>query len=399
MKEYPTLTEYAVSIAVATIIGLCANASATPAEAPSSAPGSAPMTSTNDGPKIRFATPIYDFGKVDSGQMVKYDYVFTNTGNQLLEIREVRPSCGCTTAAVWDKKVDPGKTGKIPIEFNSGGFGGLVTKTVFIACNDPGQTNLTLQLKGHVWKPIELKPAFAMFTPGPDSLTPETTIIRIVNNLDEAVTLSEPACTNNSFQAELKTVKEGREFELRVSALPPFSATNRWTPIILKTSTERMSVVTVNCYLNVQPAIAMIPSQIMLPTAPLTNAFKQLVTIQNNTTNALILSELTANVEGVELNLQQVQTGRVFTVMATFPTGFQGQHGQAMELRLKSSDLKHPSLRIPVFQLPAPASHDAVEGPASAPASTSGQRALPVASTASQTAGLPLPTPVASRKN
>lgn len=30
------------------------------------------------GPKIVFATPVYDFGKVRSGEVVKYTYVFTN---------------------------------------------------------------------------------------------------------------------------------------------------------------------------------------------------------------------------------------------------------------------------------------------------------------------------------
>ena len=32
------------------------------------------------GPKMQFATPIYDFGKVKSGELVKYTYVFTNAG-------------------------------------------------------------------------------------------------------------------------------------------------------------------------------------------------------------------------------------------------------------------------------------------------------------------------------
>ena len=44
-------------------------------------------TSTNAGaPQIQFAAPLHEFGRVKSGEPVKYTYVFTNTGNALLII-------------------------------------------------------------------------------------------------------------------------------------------------------------------------------------------------------------------------------------------------------------------------------------------------------------------------
>src|SRR5216684_573294 len=61
-------------------------------------------------PRIVVDQTTYDFGKVESGQLVKHDFVFTNTGAALLEISDVRPGCGCTTAGAWDKKVEPGKS-------------------------------------------------------------------------------------------------------------------------------------------------------------------------------------------------------------------------------------------------------------------------------------------------
>src|SRR5881628_1903137 len=114
---------------------------------------------------------VYDFGKVSSGELVKHTFVFTNIGTATLEIKDVRPSCGCTTAGTWDKMVEPGKTGIIPVQFNSTGYGGGVTKTVTVICNDSSQTNLTLVLKGTIWKPIDIAPAFTTFTPGPDRQT------------------------------------------------------------------------------------------------------------------------------------------------------------------------------------------------------------------------------------
>src|SRR5262249_29786316 len=64
-------------------------------------------------PKIQFQTPSYDFGRVKSGEPVKYTYVFTNTGDALLTVKDVHPSCGCTTAGEWSHTVEAGKTGTI----------------------------------------------------------------------------------------------------------------------------------------------------------------------------------------------------------------------------------------------------------------------------------------------
>src|SRR5262245_18262018 len=45
---------------------------------------------TNIGPRIQFATPAFDFGKIKGGETAKHDFIFTNTGDALLEIKEVR---------------------------------------------------------------------------------------------------------------------------------------------------------------------------------------------------------------------------------------------------------------------------------------------------------------------
>src|SRR5215831_12803038 len=80
-------------------------------------PAAAPATNAGGG-KIQFEMPNYDFGKSKAGDPVKYTFVFTNIGTETLEIKNVRPGCGCTTAGEWTKKVEPGKTGTIPIQVN-----------------------------------------------------------------------------------------------------------------------------------------------------------------------------------------------------------------------------------------------------------------------------------------
>src|SRR6516225_1848211 len=111
---------------------------------------------TVSGARIAFAASNFDFGKADAGTLVKHEFVFTNTGDETLEVTSVRPSCGCTATGEWDKKVEPGMTGKIPVQFNSTSYGGEVHKTIFVACNDSTKSNLTLNLNGTIWKAFNI---------------------------------------------------------------------------------------------------------------------------------------------------------------------------------------------------------------------------------------------------
>jgi hypothetical protein len=355
-----------------------------------------PQSNTNSigkgqGPRIVFSEVVYDFGKVDSGTLVKHVYTFTNTGNQVLEVREVKPSCGCTTAGDWDKRIEPGKSGSIPVQFNSTGYGGQVQKSVTVSCNDPAQPDLMLQLRGNLWKPIDFTPAFAMFTPGPDIQTNETRVVKIINNVEEPLKLSDPQCTNSAFKVELETVRQGKEFELHVTALAPFPSDHLWTAVVLKTSSTKTPVITINCYVNVQPALVVIPAQFTLPPGPLTNSPKFTLIVRNNSTNAVSLSDPAINISGAEIHLTEIQPGRMFNVAASFPQGFKCQAGQPMMASLKSSNPKYPVLNIPVIQIsprstpPQAAAGVGTSSLAAAPATTitaAGQNVSPVKSPA-----------------
>ena len=179
------------------------------------------------GPRIEFATDVFNFGKVSSGEVVRHDFVFTNVGNATLEIKDVRPGCGCTTAGTWDKQVEPGKTGTIPLQLNSANMGGAVTKSATVTCNDPGKPKVVLQITGTVWKPIEVTPTMAVFNVSDESETNVTKVVRIVNNLEEPLKLSDLKCTNQVFRAELKTVRPDKEFELHITAVPPFTGVHQ----------------------------------------------------------------------------------------------------------------------------------------------------------------------------
>src|SRR5436189_6374552 len=105
---HPNLSAFLM--AVSTVGGITSCLAQTTSSSPSST-----ALAVSPGPKIQFADMTFDFGKIDSGTLVKHEFVFTNTGSATLEIKDVKPGCGCTAAGTWDKTVEPGKTGIIPL--------------------------------------------------------------------------------------------------------------------------------------------------------------------------------------------------------------------------------------------------------------------------------------------
>ena len=367
-------------IVAGTLGGVSSGAAQTKVSATASATAAVVSVATA-GPKIQFAETEFDFGRVNSGQMARHDFVFTNTGTATLEIKDVRPGCGCTTAGTWDKQVEPGKTGIIPLQFNSTGFSGTVTKSAAVSCNDPGQSNLVLQIKASVWKPIDVTPTMAVFMVSSEAQGNETKSVRIVSNLEEPIELSDLLCTNSSFRAELKTVRPGKEFELLITAVPPYLENRIVTAVTLKTSSPTNPTISVSAYLNVQSPVTVVPNHVMLPQGPLTNAMHPVLTIQNSGTNVLVLTEPAVNVPGAEAHLQETQPGRAFNLTVDFPVGFQAKLGQKVEVTVKSNHPKFPLIQVPVFQPQPPAAPPAV-----APAPATQKASTPTPGTPAKTA-------------
>jgi hypothetical protein len=333
---------------------LCAQQAATPPAAAPAGATPAPVSISAIGPKIDFETPVYDFGKVKSGELVKHIFNFTNSGDDVLILTNVQPSCGCTTAGDWTRKVEPGKTGTIPIQFNSANYSGQVMKTVTVTSNDKSKASFGLQIKGTVWKPIDVQPSFAVMNIPPDTQSNVTTKVHIVNNMDEVVTLSPPESTQKAFTATLVTNTAGKDFDMIVTAQPPFDQPNLQSQITIKTSSTNVPTLTVTAWANVQQPVVVSPPQVVLAAGPLANKQTVSVNIQNNSAKPLKLSDAAVDAKGAEVQLTEPNPGRAFTATMTFPQGFDLAQGSKAEFTVKSDHPKFPLIKVPITQLPKP---------------------------------------------
>ncbi len=104
-------------------------------------------------PKVASQLMEYDFGQVPRGEHVKYNFVVSNVGGDLLKINDVRASCGCTAAKPEKDKLAPGESTNIKVDFNSTGRQGQQTKIITVKTNDPNNPEIKFKLTGEVVDP------------------------------------------------------------------------------------------------------------------------------------------------------------------------------------------------------------------------------------------------------
>jgi len=311
-----------------------------------------PPASPASGPIIEFDNATYDFGRAATGEKVRHTYVVTNTGNQLLEITNVHPGCHCTTVGDWTHAVQPGQTGQISLQFDTTGLNGTVTRTIDVYSNAKNKGRETLYLKGIVWKPFDVSPGIAVITVPPDSTNEMTMTVRIVNQMESPVVVSNPVSANRLFSAVLKEIKPGKEYQLAVTAKPPFSPGNSPGTITLNTSYPGSPFINVPVSANVAPPIQIYPSQINLNSLPdrwTTNR----VTIRGNTTNLLLaLSNPKVSDSQIQVELQATASKGMYNLAVAFPPGFHLAPGQKAEVTVESNHPRLPVVNIPIMEYP-----------------------------------------------
>lgn len=97
-------------------------------------------------PAFAFDKEEHDFGKIQQGDVVEYEFNFKNTGDAPLIISSATGSCGCTVPD-WPKEpIGIGESGKIKVKFDSKGKSNVNRKTVTLTANTfPKQTKIYIK--------------------------------------------------------------------------------------------------------------------------------------------------------------------------------------------------------------------------------------------------------------
>lgn len=82
-----------------------------------------------------FNKEIHNFGVLEAGEIVIFNFVFTNTGDHNLIIDKIESSCDCIKTSYNKNNVPPGEKGIIEVIFDTSGLFGNEFKIITLNVN------------------------------------------------------------------------------------------------------------------------------------------------------------------------------------------------------------------------------------------------------------------------
>lgn len=82
--------------------------------------------------KLAFTHIYKDLGVTTEGDLVSFEYEFTNTGESSISILNAVPTCGCVAVKYPSQPILPNKKGVLKVSFDSKGKNGLNKKSIVV---------------------------------------------------------------------------------------------------------------------------------------------------------------------------------------------------------------------------------------------------------------------------
>jgi Protein of unknown function (DUF1573) len=114
-------------------------------------------TDPTTGPEMTFETTEVDYGEIEQNSDPLRVFRFTNTGNEPLQIKNAKGSCGCTVPS-WPKgPIFPGESGVIEVRYDTKRIGKFVKRVTLTTNEGEGEdgSKKVLTIKGLVNKKAE----------------------------------------------------------------------------------------------------------------------------------------------------------------------------------------------------------------------------------------------------
>ncbi|MCP4246236.1 MAG: DUF1573 domain-containing protein, partial [bacterium] len=317
--------------------------------------GAAPVIKTPTGqvtgaPGLRVPEPVFNFGEVWTGGVLKHAYVIRNEGDQALKILSVKPSCGCTVAGTYDKDIPPGGEGKIPVSLSSKKIHGKFSKSILVTCNDPATPALRMTISGTVKQYVKLEPPRVNFSHIRDG-GERTQVVKVTNNTEQELKLSvKGSATSGAFSAEIVEKEPGKTYEVTVLAKPPYQPKLNNASITFLTGVKEQAELKLPVSAYVPPRLDVRPDNLVMASAPASDLTRP-VRFTNNGTKPVKVLSAEIDDEKVKVAVTERQEGKQYDINVTFPAGYVAPN-TGRTLVLKTDDAEQPEIKIPVKARP-----------------------------------------------
>ncbi len=320
-------------------------------------------TGQGKSPGIQFGSTTYNFGLIDEGKSIDHVFEFTNNGTGTLIVKEVHTTCGCTVAGDYDKELQPGQKGKLPVTFKTSGYDGPVAKTIIVKTNVRGNSDVTLNLEGTVKVAINLNPKILAFGNIERNRTaplegkifisnrlPDPIKITDIVKVDGDTTIPNVILSNANVETKIETIKDGFEYTLGITVKPPFKHGEIMGTLLIRTSSEILPEVNTQFSYYLEPLVKIFPNPLFVTKDQIAKGDEQLLNVVCESGLDMHIVDLSVNIDKVDVSLKEVEKGRKYTVVLKLPKNFTFDPSNTLMVKFTAKNIPdEPVFGVPVL--------------------------------------------------
>jgi hypothetical protein len=305
----------------------------------------APNDSTGEA-RIEAIDPVYDFGSVYSGTIIKHTYRLKNTGTAPLSINGVRTSCGCTAAKPTQSRLLPGEESDIAVTFDTGAEHGQATRTITVFTNDPRHPELQLTLRGDVKVQVEAMPPLVVFGRVKRGTEQSRQVMLTDQMPDRSFTVSGITKTSPYVRVTSKTVQSRKPAVLLTVTLlrtAPAGPVND----VVKVSTSRAPV-EIPVSGTVLGDINVNPPQVSFGIVPHHASALRYLRLMNSGGRPIRVTGISSNNPSVRAAVEPIKAGREYKISVQLAPNTPDGVLRGM-LAIKTDDPHQQDLQVPFY--------------------------------------------------
>jgi hypothetical protein len=309
-----------------------------------------------EGPNMVVLEKVKDQGKVAQGEVLNVDFEIVNDGDETLEIKAVRPTCGCTVAD-FDRQIAPGKSGYIKAKLETRDFTGPISKSILVMTNDPQDPTTTLVIKTDVhpyvqvlprplvrFNAVQHEPMEQKITVVADEEVKDFKVIGVKSSVPFLLASVDPVAAD-----QLLAGKSPQQYEivLTMEDKPPVGPVNAMLEI--ETNHPKAKMVPVKVFGVVRALLHVTPSQVQFGSVEAKKQPGRNVIVVNNRTGGVKINVTGAAVNdpAFDAEVVTIEQGRRYQVTVTVKPDANAGSRDAV-LTLETTDSEFPKLEVPV---------------------------------------------------
>ena len=297
-------------------------------------------------PVIHFDTLHHDFGRITPDRKVAAKYRVTNTGNAILSITQVRPSCGCTYTMLGKWSLAPNESTEIEATFDPKGLKGGVMKSIEVVCNDPKNPTTRLTLEAEVVQEIMPSVDSVYFYQVPKS-TITRSVVRYASGNGEAVQIVDVKAPGAPFLS-FSYRQDGKDLVLEVAFDGHKVPAGRFRGVeqaTVRFSNPRMNQLPLNIQWELKPTIQVSPVELLFQGAAGTE-LRQPLSLKQAEGHAFRITGNRCSLPGVRVEGVSQKGGTVSLTVVVPATVKAGRYSEILSLSTDDPDQPELTVRL-----------------------------------------------------